>query len=99
MLGGLSLSWTPAWVEARRTDGQRSTFGAPLARGATYCHRYELEVWSWFIHFFEIGFLVVGTFMPDVAPEGRALGRGTGITPFCLVNSFVSSWLFISCTL
>jgi len=37
--------------------------------------------------------------MPDVAPEGRALGIGTGITPYCLVNSFVSSWLIISCAL
>jgi len=37
--------------------------------------------------------------MPDVAPEGRALGRGTGIKPFCLVNSFVSSRLIISCTM
>ena len=33
--------------------------------------------------------------MPDVMPEGRALGRGTGIMLFCLVNSFVSSWLII----
>ena len=35
--------------------------------------------------------------MPDVAPEGRALGRGTGITPFSVVNSFVNSCLMISC--
>jgi len=37
--------------------------------------------------------------MPDVAPEGRALGRGTGIMPFSLVNSFVNSCLTISCTM
>jgi len=58
--GGLSLSWTPAWVEARRTDGQRSTLGAPLASGATYCHRNELEVWSWFIHFSKSDFWSLG---------------------------------------
>jgi len=30
-----SLSWTPAWVEVRRADGQPSTLRAPLTRGAT----------------------------------------------------------------
>jgi len=70
----LSLSWTPAWVEARRTDGQRSTLGAPLARGATYCHRYELEFWSWLVHFLN---WIFGRW--DVHARRRAGGQVDGL--------------------
>ena len=70
---GLSLSWTPAWVEARRGYGQLSTFGAPLARGATYCHGYELEVWSWLVRFLN---RISGRWVVHV--RRRAGGQGAG---------------------
>jgi len=44
-------SCAPACVEAKRTEGQRSTLGAPSGQGSTYWHVYELEIWSWFLHF------------------------------------------------